>query len=126
MLIDRQLPARKLRFAEGLGRSIFPEIPVTVPMPAGTAVPPQVEIAAGPLSVAILVADSAGDAVSIARVDAELTCVVRTTNFATMSYDMGIMVTAEGGLSLGDKASAVSTYHIPPRVTRVTEFAMKA
>jgi hypothetical protein len=30
----------KLRFGEGMGKSIFPTFPVNVPVPPGTAVPP--------------------------------------------------------------------------------------
>jgi hypothetical protein len=129
-MTERQQPTRKLRHNEGPRKSIFPEFDVTVPMPAGTAVPPQLAIAAGPLNLAILLADAAGDAVDVARLDAEMTCVLRTTNFATFTYDVEIAVTAEGALSFGDspggQASAVSRFRVAPGIVHVSEFALKA
>jgi hypothetical protein len=95
-------------------------------MPSGTAVPPQVAIAAGPLSVAILLADLAGDAVEAAQPGAELMCVLRTTSAASMLCDVEIRVTAEGGLSFGDHMVQASIFHVTPGVVHVTEFPLKA
>ena len=41
---DQQQPLYKLQLNEGSGRSIFPTFNVNVPMPKGTAVPPQVTV----------------------------------------------------------------------------------
>ena len=43
-MTERRQPLHTVQRAEGWGKSIFPIFNVTVPMPAGTAVPPQVVV----------------------------------------------------------------------------------
>ena len=43
-MTERRRPLHKVERAGGLGKSIFPVFNVNVPMPAGTAVPPQVVV----------------------------------------------------------------------------------
>ncbi len=43
-MTEQRQPLHKIQFNGGLGKSIFPTFDVNVPMPSGTAVPPQVQV----------------------------------------------------------------------------------